>query len=167
MYWIFSSQPTANIILLFPKPSPLRRWLFPSFLPRWLQIFLLWPPCLTLNFFPLVNTCQHQQLTHHHSLCSKPRLHTRWPHTKSSFLSPNVAITIFVIFAVCVQTSTPKHLPSSPLPLFTPSSTTATLSATLSLSAQVSDHPAPTDSGLLQIQSHNSHPPVSALVKDN
>jgi len=47
--------------------------------------------------------------------------------------------------------------------------------ATLSQPAQVSDHPAPTDPELSctcccqssQIQSHHSHPPVSALVKDN
>ena len=43
-----------------------------------------------------------------------------------SHLSPNLAITISVSFAVSVHTSIPKQ-PPSPLPLFTPSSTTATL----------------------------------------
>ena len=45
----------------------------------------------------------------------------------SLFLSPNLAITIFVSFAVSVHTSIPKQLPPSPLPLFTLSLTTATL----------------------------------------
>ena len=44
-----------------------------------------------------------------------------------SHLSPNLAITIFASFAVSVHTSIPKQLPSLPLPLFTPSLTTATL----------------------------------------
>jgi len=44
-----------------------------------------------------------------------------------SHLSPNLAITIFVSFAVPVYTSIPKQLPPSPLPLFTPSLTTAIL----------------------------------------
>ena len=91
-----------------------------------------------------------------------------------SHLSPNLAITIFASFAVSVHTSIRKRLPPSPLPLFTPSLTTATF-FTLSQPAQVSDHPAPTDPELSctcccqssQIQSHHSHPPVSALVKDN
>ena len=38
-----------------------------------------------------------------------------------SHLSPNLAITIFTSFALSVHTSIPKQLPSSPLPLFTPS----------------------------------------------
>jgi len=37
-----------------------------------------------------------------------------------SHLSPNLAITIFVSFAVTVHTSIPKQLSPSPLPLFTP-----------------------------------------------
>ena len=45
-----------------------------------------------------------------------------------SHLSPNLAITIFASFAVSVHTLIPKQLPPSPLPLFTPSLTTATLS---------------------------------------
>ena len=45
-----------------------------------------------------------------------------------SHLSPNLAITIFASFAVSVHTSITKQLPPSPLPLFTPSLTTATLS---------------------------------------
>ena len=44
-----------------------------------------------------------------------------------SHLSPNLAITIFVSFAVSVHTSIPKQLPPLPLPLFTPSLTAATL----------------------------------------
>ena len=89
-----------------------------------------------------------------------------------SHLSPNLAVTIFASFAVSVHTSIPKQLPPSPLPLFTPTLTIATLFIT---TCQVSDHPAPTDPELSrtcccqssQIQSHHSHPPVSALVKDN
>jgi len=92
-----------------------------------------------------------------------------------SAVSKNLDITIFDIFAVSVYTSIPKQLPPSPLPLFTPSSTTATLLFTLSQPAQVSDHPAPTDPELSctcccqssQIQSHHSHPSVYALVKNN
>ena len=88
-----------------------------------------------------------------------------------SHLSPNLAITISVSFAVSVHTSMPKQPPPSPLPSFTPSSTTATLSQPV----QVSDHPALTDPELSctrccqssKIQSHHSHPPVSALVKDS
>jgi len=44
-----------------------------------------------------------------------------------SHLSPNLPITIFVSFDVSVHTSIPKQLPSSPLPLFIPSLTSATL----------------------------------------
>ena len=44
-----------------------------------------------------------------------------------SHLSPNLAITISVSFALSVHTSILKQLPPLPLPLFTPSSTTATL----------------------------------------
>jgi len=44
-----------------------------------------------------------------------------------SHLSPNLAITIFASFAVSNHTSIPKQLPPSPLPLFTPSLTTATI----------------------------------------
>ena len=39
-----------------------------------------------------------------------------------SYLSPNLAITIFASFAVSVHTSIPKQVLPSPLPLFTPSS---------------------------------------------
>jgi len=39
----------------------------------------------------------------------------------------SVSKPLFVSFAVSVHTSIPKQLPPSPLPLFTPSSTTATL----------------------------------------
>jgi len=88
-----------------------------------------------------------------------------------SHLSPNLAITISVSFAVSVHTLIPRQPPPSPLPLFTPSSTTAILSQP----AQVSDHPASTDPELSctcccqssQIQSNHSHPPVSTLAKDN
>ena len=58
-----------------------------------------------------------------------------------SHLSPNLAISIFVSFAVSVHTSIPKQLPPLPLSLFTSSLTNATLSQP----AQVSDHPVPTD----------------------
>ena len=44
-----------------------------------------------------------------------------------SHLSPNLAITVCVSFTVSVQTSIPKQLTPSPLPLFTQSLTTATL----------------------------------------
>jgi len=44
-----------------------------------------------------------------------------------STTSPNPAIITFVSFAVSVHTSIPKQLPPSPLLLFTPSLTTATL----------------------------------------
>ena len=84
-------------------------------------------------------------------------------------LSPNVAIAIFVSFTVSVHTSVPKQLPPSPLPLFTPSMTTATLFIT-----NCPYHPTPTDPEfsctcccqIFQNQSHHSHPPVSELVKN-
>ena len=60
--------------------------------------------------------------SHHHSLCSNTSLFLTRSH-----LSPNLAITIFASFAVSVHTSILKQLPLSPLPLFTPSLTTATL----------------------------------------
>jgi len=47
-----------------------------------------------------------------------------WPDL---ILSSNPVITMFVSSAVSVHTSIPKQPPQSPLPLFTPSSTTATL----------------------------------------
>ena len=49
------------------------------------------------------------------------------PFLTSCHLSPNSAITTFFCFSVSVHTSTPKQLPPSPLPLFTPRLTTATL----------------------------------------
>ena len=49
------------------------------------------------------------------------------PPPTRSHLSPNPTITIIASFTVSVHTSIPKQLPPSPLPLFTPSSTTATL----------------------------------------
>ena len=72
---------------------------------------------------------------------------------------------------VFVHTAIPKQLPTSPLSLFTPNLTTATLSQP----PQVLDHPAPTNLELSctcccqssQIQSHHSHPSVSALAKNN
>jgi len=63
------------------------------------------------------------------------------PFLTRSHLSPNLAITIFVSFAVFVHTAIPKQLPTSPLPLFTPNLTTATLSQP----PRVLDHPAPTN----------------------
>jgi len=85
-----------------------------------------------------------------------------------SHLSLNLAITIFVSFAVSVHTSTPKQLPPSPLPLFTPSFTTATLYHNLPKS-QITQLQQIQNSlnQSSQIQSHHSHPSVSALVKDN
>ena len=93
------------------------------------------------------------------------------PFLTRSHLSPNLAITISVSFAVFVHTAIPKQLPTSPHPLFTPNLTTATLSQP----PQVLDHPAPTNLELSctcccqssQIQSHHSHPSVSALAKNN
>ena len=49
------------------------------------------------------------------------------PFLVRSHLSPNLAITIFVSFAVSVHTWIPKQLRPSPLPVFIPSLTTATL----------------------------------------
>jgi len=82
------------------------------------------------------------------------------------------AITIFVSFALSIQTSIPKQIPPSPLPLFTPSSTTATLFITTCPSVR---SPGYNRSRTLlhvlcqssQSQPHHSHPPVSTLVKDN
>ena len=118
-------------------------------------------------------TTQHL-LSHHHPLLetSASYLMNASLFPTRSHLFPNLAITISVSFAVSVHTSIPKQLPSLPLPLFTPSSTTATLFIT---TCPVSDHPAPTDPELSctcccqssQIQSHHSHPPVSTLAKDN
>ena len=91
-----------------------------------------------------------------------------------SHLSPNLAITIFASFAVSVHTSIPKQLPPLPLPLFTPSLTTATLFITTcpSLRLPGSSHLPPELSCTCccqssQIQSHHSNPPVSTLAKDN
>jgi len=50
------------------------------------------------------------------------------PFLTRSHLSPNFAITIFVSFAAYVYTSIRIQLPPSPLPLFTPSLTTTSLS---------------------------------------
>jgi len=49
------------------------------------------------------------------------------PFLTRSHLFPDLAITMFVSFAVSVHTSTPKQLRPLPLPLFTPSLTAATL----------------------------------------
>ena len=90
----------------------------------------------------------------------------------SSDLSPNLAIIIFVSFAVSVHTSIQKQLPPSPLPLFAPSLTTATLFITTCPSLRSPGSNSPELSCMCccqssQIQSHHSHPPVSALVKHN
>ena len=74
--------------------------------------------------------------------------------------SPNLAITIFVSFAVSVHTSIPKQLPPSPLPLFSPSVTTATVLITTCPSRQVSDHPVPT---LLYVLLSKFPNPVTSL----
>ena len=47
--------------------------------------------------------------------------------TRSHLSQKNLALTIFVSFGVSVHASIPKQLPPSPLLLFTPSWTTATL----------------------------------------
>ena len=49
-----------------------------------------------------------------------------------SHLSPNHATAIFISFALSLHTSIPKQPPQSPLLLFTPSLTTATLFITIS-----------------------------------
>ena len=94
------------------------------------------------------------------------------PFLTRSHMSPNLAITIFASF----PTSIPKQLPPSPLPLFTASlASLLQLSITTCSSLRWSDHLASTDPELSctfccqisQIQSHLSHPSVSALVKDN
>ena len=72
-----------------------------------------------------------QFLTYHHS---KPGLHIWWTPQlywlTRSLLSRNLAISIFVSFAVSVHTSIPKQLPPSPLPFFTLGLTTTTLFVT-------------------------------------
>ena len=73
-----------------------------------------------------------------------------------SHLSPNLAITRFASFSVSVHTSIPKQLPPSPLPLFTPSSTTATLFITTCPSVRSPGSNRP-----------GTHTMVSALVKNN
>jgi len=67
----------------------------------------------------------------HHSLTPLALLKTSASYSMNtslfltrSHLSPNLAITMF---AVSVHTLTPKQVPPSPLPLFTPRLTTATL----------------------------------------
>ena len=82
-----------------------------------------------------------------------------------SHLSPNLAITVFLSFAVSVHTWIPKQLPPSPLPLFTPSSTTATLFITTCQSLRSPGFNR--SRTLLHVRSHQSHPSVSALLKDN
>ena len=140
--------------LLFPKPSPLRRWhlALSSFLPThfdssinhlqnvlnrissWTTVNLL-----TLNSskteFLLISLSKQlvkkpQLLTQHHSLCSKHRLYIRWtPHLfwPDQLSVSKSCYSRIVSFAVSVHTSIPKQLPPSPIPLFTPSFTTATL----------------------------------------
>ena len=67
----------------------------------------------------------------HDTLVACSHTHTYLMNTSlfptRSHLSPNLAITISVSFAVSAHTSIPKQPPPSPLPLFIPSSTTATL----------------------------------------
>jgi len=156
-----------------------------DFCPRWLQIFLHWtkyktdwPLRLTFCSLVSVNNLPKSTTTHSPLLTLLETLASYLmnasPSMTRSHLSSNIAITIFVNFAVYVHTSIPKQLPPSPVPLFTPSLITV-LQLSLSQPAQVSDHPAPTDPELSstcccqssRIQSHHSHPSVSALVKDN
>jgi len=78
----------------------------------------------------------------------------------------------FASFVVSVHTSIPKQLPHRH---FHCSLQAWLLQLSLSQPAQVSDHPALTDPELScmyfcqssQIQSHHSHPSISALAKDN
>jgi len=56
------------------------------------------------------------------------------PFLTRSHLTPNLAVTaftIFISFTVSIHTSTQKQFPPSPLPLFTPSLTTATPSVAI------------------------------------
>ena len=86
------------------------------------------------------------------------------PFLARSHLSPKLAITISVSFAVSVHISIPKQLPPSPLPLFTPSSTTETLFITTCPSLR---SPGSNRSRTLlhvlccHIQSHHSHPSLA------
>ena len=109
-----------------------------DFCPRWLQIFLHWtknktdwPLRLTFCSLVSVNNLPKSTTTHSPLLTLLETLASYLmnasPSMTRSHLSSNIAITIFVNFAVYVHTSIPKQLPPSPLPLFTPSLTTETL----------------------------------------
>ena len=140
-----------------------------------MQIFLHWTPT-RLNFCSLVSVNNlPKSITPHSPPLTLLETSVSYLMNTSLFLtrshpSPNLAITIFVSFAVSIHTSIPKQLPSLPLLLFTPSLTTATPFITIcpSLRSPGSNRSRTLLHVLLcQIQSHHSHPPVSALVKDN
>jgi len=153
-------------ILLFPKPSPLRRWhTAVSFLPSthfssstdhlhnaldrissWMTASLLTMNSSKTEFLfsglsKQLAKINNSSLNTTHSVRNLGFIFDEHsPFLTRSHPSPNLAITIFISFAVSIHTSIPKQLPPSPLPLFTPTLTTATLSQP----AQVPDHPAPT-----------------------
>ena len=85
---------------------------------------------LLIDLSQVPTTCQSPQLlTQHHSLLETADSYSigTSPFLTRSHLSPNLAITIFVSFAVSEGTLISKQLPPSPLSLFTPSLTTATI----------------------------------------
>ena len=94
------------------------------------------PCCLRGTVLVSVNNLQKSTTPHSTTLTlletSASYLMTTSLFLTRSHLSPNLAITIFVSFAVSVHTSILKQPPTSPLPLFTPSLTTATLFITTS-----------------------------------
>ena len=89
------------------------------------------------------------------------------PFLTRSRLSPNLAITIFVIFAVSIHISIPKQLPPSPLPFFTRSLTTATFFITTCPSLRSPGSTDPELSCTCLLSKLHSYPLVSALVKNN
>ena len=121
-------------------------------------------------------TCQNQQLlSHHHSLCSKPRFHIRW--TTHFFWPDLICLQILLLpySPASLYPSVPRYQNGFHHRHFHCSLQARLLQLSLSQPAQVSDHPASTDPELShtcccqssQIQSHHSHPPVSTLAKDN
>ena len=81
-----------------------------------------------------LGVCYHTVFTYCVTITAAVLLETSASHSMNpspflirSPLCPKLAITIFVSVAVSIHTSIPKQLPPSPLPLCTPSLTTATL----------------------------------------
>ena len=94
-----------------------------------------------------VRANSQQLLTHHHSLCSKPRFHIWWtPHffLTRSHLSPNLAISLLYSSASLYPTI-PRYQNSFHGRHLYCSLQAWLLQLSLSQPAQVSDHPAPTD----------------------